>query len=126
MSALTTALRGRTRVERQRLDCVTELRMQLTTAREEETTSMSTKLPAIVLLAMLYAMRASAQELEPRAYSASPIGTNFLLVGIGRSSGGVVFDPTVPITDVHADIDSATLGAGRTFDLGGHLLLATI
>ena len=75
---------------------------------------------------MLCAMRASAQELEPRAYSASPIGTNFLLVGIGRSSGDVVFDPTVPITDVHADIDAATLGAGRTFNLGGHLLLATI
>ena len=87
---------------------------------------MFTKPPVILLLAMLCAMRAAAQELEPRAYSASPIGTNFLLVGIGRSSGDVVFDPTVPITDVHADINAATLGAGRTFNLGGHLLLATI
>ena len=87
---------------------------------------MFTKPPVILLLAMLCAMRASAQELEPRAYSASPIGTNFLVVGISRSSGEVVFDPTVPITDVHADIDAAILGAGRTFNLGGHLLLATI
>ena len=86
---------------------------------------MLTKPPVILLLAMLCAMRAAAQELEPRAYSASPIGTNFLLVGIGRSSGGVVFDPTVPITDVHADINAVTLGVGRTFDLGGHLVLAT-
>ena len=87
---------------------------------------MFTKPPVILLLAMLCAMRAAAQELEPRAYSASPIGTNFLLVGIGRSSGDVVFDPTVPITDVHADINAATLGAGRTFNLGGHLMLATV
>ena len=106
-----TAHRGRIQVERQRLDCVA---------------IMCTKPPVIILLAMLCAMRTSAQELEPRAYSASPIGTNFLLVGIGRSSGGVVFDPTVPITDVHADINAATLGAGRTFNLGGHLLLGTI
>jgi len=87
---------------------------------------MFTKAPVVLPLAMLCAMRAAAQELEPRAYSASPIGTNFFLVGVGRSGGGVVFDPTVPITDVHAGINAATLGAGRTFNLGGHLLLATI
>jgi hypothetical protein len=87
---------------------------------------MFTRPPVILLLAMLCATQATAQELEPRAYSDSPIGTNFLLVGVGRSSGDVVFDPTVPITDVHADINAATLGAGRTFNLGGHLLLATI
>ena len=87
---------------------------------------MLTKSTVILLLAMLCSIGAGAQELEPRAYSASPIGTNFLVVGIGRSSGDVVFDPTVPITDVHADINAATLGAGRTFNLAGHLLLATV
>jgi hypothetical protein len=66
-----------------------------------------------------------AQELEPRAYSASPIGANFLVVGAGRSSGDVIFDPTVPVTDVRADINAATVGLGRTFNLGGHLALAT-
>ena len=70
-------------------------------------------------------MRAAAQELEPRAYSASPIGANFLLVGVTRSSGDVVFDPTVPITDVHADINAATLGLGRTFNLAGRQALVT-
>lgn len=87
---------------------------------------MRTKLPIVMLLAMLCATHAAAQDLEPRAYSTSPVGTNFLLLGIGRSSGGVVFDPTVPITDVQADINAGTLGAGRTFDLGGHLMLATV
>jgi hypothetical protein len=79
-----------------------------------------------MLLAMLCATRAAAQDLEPRAYSTSPVGTNFLLLGIGRSSGGVVFDPTVPITDVQSDINAGTLGAGRTFNLGGRLMLATV
>ena len=86
---------------------------------------MLTKLPLILLLALLCPAPVPAQELEPRAYSASPIGVNFLVVGVGRSSGDVVFDPTVPITDVRADINAATLGVGRTFNLGGRLLLAT-
>ena len=38
----------------------------------------------------------------------------------------MVFDPSVPVTDVHADINAATLGAGRTFGLKGHLALATV
>ena len=65
------------------------------------------------------------QELEPRAYSASPIGANFLVLGFGRSSGEVVFDPSVPVTDVHADIYSPLLGLGRTFGLFGREALVT-
>lgn len=78
-----------------------------------------------VLVALLGSVPAAAQELEPRAYSASPIGANFVLIGVGRSSGDVIFDPTVPVTDVHADINAATAGLGRTFNLGGHLALVT-
>ena len=87
---------------------------------------MFTKPAIVLLLAVLGSVPAAAQELEPRAYSASPIGTNFLVVGVGRSSGDVIFDPTVPITDVRAEINAATLGVGRTFNLGGHLALATV
>jgi Putative MetA-pathway of phenol degradation len=87
--------------------------------------SCGTCAPLILLLTLTGSIRAAAQELEPRAYSASPIGANFLLVGIVRSSGGVVFDPTVPVTDVHADINGATLGLGRTFNLAGRQALVT-
>jgi len=38
----------------------------------------------------------------------------------------VIFDPTVPITDAQADLNSVTLGGGRTFSLGGRLALVTI
>ena len=37
--------------------------------------------------------RGRAQYLEPRPYSASPVGTSFAEVGFGRSSGDILFDP---------------------------------
>jgi hypothetical protein len=79
---------------------------------------------AVVLAAS--ARVASAQELEPRAYSASPLGTNFFAAAVGYMDGEVLFDPTVPITDAHASIDTLTLGYGRTFGLGGKLGLVTV
>src|SRR5262249_42495959 len=66
-----------------------------------------------------------AQELEPRAYSPSPTGANFLVVGFARSSGGIVFDPSVPVTDVHANIYSPVVGLGRTFGMFGRQALVT-
>lgn len=79
---------------------------------------------ACVALCMLIAPL-TAQELEPRAYSASPTGANFVVVGFARSSGGVVLDPSLPVTDVHADIYSPVFGLGRTFGLFGRQALVT-
>ncbi|HEX4822688.1 MAG TPA: transporter [Candidatus Polarisedimenticolaceae bacterium] len=78
----------------------------------------------VVLLASTCA--ASAQELEPRAYSSSPLGTNFFLLALGRSSGSVIFDPSIPITDVSAHVGSATAGYGRSYGIGGKQGLFTI
>ncbi len=71
---------------------------------------------------------ALAQELEPRAYTAAPTGVNFLVVAGGRSTGGVVVDPSLPVDDVKATVDSLGLGLGRTIDLFGRsaLLLAVV
>ena len=45
---------------------------------------------AMAALAVLLAARgAGSQDMEPRAYSAAPIGTNFLLAGYARTSGSV-------------------------------------
>jgi hypothetical protein len=68
---------------------------------------------------------ASAQELEPRAYSSSPTGANFLVLGFGDISGSVVFDPTLPVSNVHAQLYSPVAGLGRTFDLFGRQALVT-
>ena len=66
---------------------------------------------------------ASGQDLEPRAYSASPTGLNFLVIAAGRSSGDVVVDPSLPIDDVQASVNSLTIGVGRTLDLFGRTAL---
>jgi hypothetical protein len=62
---------------------------------------------------------AAAQDLEPRAYSAKPIGVVFALVNVARSHGSVLFDPTLRITNVSATLNSVVVGAGYSFDLFG-------
>jgi hypothetical protein len=75
------------------------------------------------LIGLTLASPLAAQDLEPRAYAASPIGLSFLFVGAGRSSGGVIVDPSLPVADVEAALDSATLGVGTTFSLFGRSAL---
>ena len=60
-----------------------------------------------------------AQEIEPRAYSPSPSGVNFLIAVGGYSEGGVLTDPSLPVTDIEAQIDALGFGYGRTFGLAG-------
>ncbi|HEY6867813.1 MAG TPA: transporter, partial [Candidatus Eisenbacteria bacterium] len=55
------------------------------------------------------AAAASAQSIEPRAYSNAPVGVNFLIAGYAYTSGGVSFDPSLPITNPHLGISSALL-----------------
>lgn len=79
----------------------------------------------VVTLCALAAGSAAAQELEPKAYSASPVGATFLVAAVSRSSGGVVFDPTIPITDVDARINGLVVGVGTTFGFFGKLALVS-
>ena len=75
-------------------------------------------------MTMCAATESVAQELEPRAYTAAPIGVNFLVVAISRSSGGVVVDPSLPVDDVEANVESLAVGVGRTMNLFGRTALA--
>jgi hypothetical protein len=72
-----------------------------------------------IVLSWLCAAPALAQELEPRSYSAAPVGTTFLIAGIGGSEGAVLFDPSLPVDEVSAELTIATLAFGYTFELGG-------
>jgi len=80
---------------------------------------------AAAALVLLIAGRAAAQDLEPKAYAASPTGANFLILGLSRSSGSIVFDPTLPITDAEATINGVAVGYGATFGLFGKLALVS-
>jgi hypothetical protein len=62
---------------------------------------------------------AGAQQLEPRAYSPAPVGTNYFGVALHNSRGNVVTDAALPLDDVEADINMSTPFYGRTFSLAG-------
>jgi hypothetical protein len=83
---------------------------------------------AVLAAALLWAGFAAAQELEPRAYSPSPVGTTFIVISATRSAGGVFTDPSAPITDVEATVGLLALSVGRTLGIGGKqvLLLAAL
>jgi len=65
------------------------------------------------------ASSASTQDLEPRAYSNTPIGLNFLLTGYTYTEGGVAVDPSVPLKDAHVKVNAATVAYARSFDAWG-------
>ena len=60
-----------------------------------------------------------AQEMEPRAYSPNPVGTTFVLATFARSTGGILIDPSLPVDDVEATVESVALGIGHTFGFFG-------
>lgn len=73
------------------------------------------------LLASAFApVVAAAQSLEPRAYSASPVGLNFALAAYSHSSGGVAFDPSLPLENGHGHVDAVSLAYVRTLDILGN------
>lgn len=78
--------------------------------------------PAAAILALLSALCASgvaAQDLEPRAYSNTPIGLNFLLGAYTYTEGGVAVDPTVPLTNAQLDVKGASLAYAHSLGILG-------
>ncbi len=74
---------------------------------------------AVASALVLFAGAAAAQQLEPRAYSAAPVGTNFFGVAYLYSKGGVALDPSLPIENVEAWINGVAPFYGRTFGVFG-------
>ena len=79
------------------------------------------KKPAMILFALIAACCAvaSAQEMEPRAYSRAPVGTQFVLLTYAYQSGDVLTDSSLPLRDVTVKLSSGSLAYGRTFGLAG-------
>ncbi|MFM0694271.1 transporter [Paraburkholderia graminis] len=75
---------------------------------------------ATAAVVLLWPTLSCAQEMEPRAYSAAPTGTNFIVASYARSTGGMSLDPTLPVTDVSAKINTYLLGYSHTFGIAGH------
>jgi hypothetical protein len=78
--------------------------------------------PAVIALAIVLlflAPVARAQSLEPRLYFPLPVGINILVASYTNSSGDVLVDGALPITDFRVSTNSATLAYARSFSLAG-------
>src|SRR4051794_2249146 len=81
---------------------------------------MKRKIPIVAwMLVSIFAFAASqkAQEMEPRAYSRAPVGTNFVTVSYAYQTGDVLTDASLPLQDVKVKLNSATTAYGYTFGL---------
>jgi len=81
---------------------------------------------ALALVTAFAALPARAQELEPRAYAPAPVGANFLILGYSYQSGEVLFDPSLPFSDVNAYINGVSTGLGHSFSLFGRYATAAV
>jgi len=74
-------------------------------------------LKLLIFTLVLHSLSSAAQDLSPRAYWPSPVGTNVLTVGYSHLSGDVIPDRSLPLTGVDSSIDSMVLGYRHTMSL---------
>jgi len=76
--------------------------------------------PALLVAALACVSNpAAARSLEPRSYSNSPVGLNFLVAGYAYTEGTLAFDPSTTITDAQYTADTGVFAYLRTFDAWG-------
>jgi hypothetical protein len=68
---------------------------------------------------VLLAAPLAAQDLDPRSYTHIPVNGTFLISGFSLAHGGVLTDPTLPVTDINATIEAPVLGLAHSFSLFG-------
>ncbi len=95
--------------------------MRAGAARRPEAARGCTLLPSLVLLGALWyaAQGAHAQELNPRAYVITPVGTNAINLGYSHLEGNLDLAGAAPITEAQAAVDLAAFGYYRSFGLLG-------
>jgi Putative MetA-pathway of phenol degradation len=71
--------------------------------------------PAIVFVPAV----ASGQDLVPRAYLATPVGSNAFILSYSFAEGEFLFDPTLPITDATGKIQTPVASYYYAFDFFG-------
>jgi hypothetical protein len=74
---------------------------------------------AVALAAMMIVTEAKGQDTDPRAYSNTPVGLNFLIAGYVYSQGKLAFDPSLAVADAQFQSHTGALAYVRSFDLFG-------
>jgi Putative MetA-pathway of phenol degradation len=71
----------------------------------------------LIVLGATFGSLAHGQEMEPRAFSPAPVGSQFVVITYGHQSGDVLLDSSLPLRDVEVKFNAASIGYGRTFRL---------
>ncbi|MCL7963178.1 MAG: transporter [marine benthic group bacterium] len=77
---------------------------------------------APVLFALLHLalpIGLAAQDVQPRVYTPAPVGVNAITLNYAFSTGGLLFDKTVPVENVDGDVHSFTPAYSRTLGVFG-------
>jgi hypothetical protein len=80
---------------------------------------MNPRIPALILLIIASCAVAFSQEMEPRAYSRSPIGSQFIVFSYAYQVGDVLTDASLPLSDVSVNLNAGVFAYGRTFGIAG-------
>jgi len=73
----------------------------------------------LALSLFLWPEISASQELEPRAYSVSPVKTNFVVLSNAYAAGDLTFDPSLPVEDGSANINTMVAGYFRSMNVLG-------
>ncbi len=74
---------------------------------------------ATALMLLIASAHAAAQELEPGAYWPIPTGLNIVTVANTFNWGDVAFEPSAPIDEANARINTTGVAFTRAFSLAG-------
>lgn len=72
-----------------------------------------------IVTAVLMVANAKAQDAEPRSYTNTPVGLNFLIGGYLYSEGKIAFDPSSSVTDAQFHSHTGVLAYVRSLDVAG-------
>jgi hypothetical protein len=72
-----------------------------------------------IIATVLTVANAKAQDAEPRSYTNTPVGLNFLIAGYLYSEGKIAFDPSSSITDAEFRSQTGVLAYVRSLDVWG-------
>ncbi|WP_256721370.1 transporter [Pseudomonas putida] len=68
---------------------------------------------------VMLATGAVAEDLEPRSYTNTPVGINFLLMGYSDLHGNVTANPSIPLEDAKLNIQTVVFAYARSLDVWG-------
>lgn len=74
----------------------------------------------VIGVGMLATVSLQAQELEPRSYSNTPVGINFLIAGYAYTEGKIAFDPSLGVADAQFRTNTQVLAYARSLNAWGN------